>query len=555
MMPTEVLARFLYYNPCSSSAFLQQVLGWRERQVRYQLRQMNGVIAHEIPILDSQPYHRRVYSLDEPTQRRVMGASRDPDDMAMAAMMGYYRLRKVRSEILPVIIYHQAPRWIISPWRVSGGGPYLDALCCLPAPSSRQVLIAMVDASQGLGNQWFLDLAKSWVAWREHSSQTISATLYFWDTPHPEIALSVITDQENQGNGGIVVVSSGQKREQYTHHYQLMTGSDPILLNPAHFLVGTRKSRRVGARSGVSPIVWASEHHREIGKAAAVFERLTRTHIFVLQQVIRHPGLTSDHYRSRRRSQRQKRDHPKYLRDLSERELIQTSRVGEEAGPRHTPTSLGVSILAGIHGLQIGKANRYFGYPVRDDACQAVSQHLQEIGDLMMNWELEGLVQTWSANYLSFTFVADYNDDRRSIKIVPDAAGILSGDDALLYFWLELDRGTKYGAKLKHQLEKYLLAGVARSSGNFVPLTLFFISSTRTHDQTRLAYILDKLAQCSSAGLAHSGSVLLFTTREQYSHIAPSRLVSANIWRRYAAGTIEKDLTSLTATIAMIQGR
>lgn len=479
------IVEHLFYNPFSSVAFISAACGLAAHSVRRALAATAGVLRSRIPTLQK-PYYVIGHMPDEHTQLQYMGRSRSPLDLCQAALMMAQRLNIVRSQILPALMRQGQVLWTISPWYIPRSETWLDALLCLKAGRGRGCLVGICLGNVKPGYAYYTGLAEAWSGWQGNREQAVPAVLSIWDELLPAYARRAVQSGSAAGQKRLAFCSS---REQPGIAYQKILGqgaaADLDLLQRGYFVPGCRKSLRMGARKGLSALLWAQQHlTAPAARAAGCLEQLDASQVTLLQSIARHPALSAPELADTLAVSA--RDGvPAAIERLQEFSFITSLQVGDQ-GVQLWISPLGLQFLAGVLGVSSALANRYLGYPLMGGKPLNQVRHLGEAAAFMSRLARQGALVSWSTNYLCFRYKLA---DGRKISIVPDGAGYLKSGDELTYFWLELDRGTRRGRDIRWKVQKYFLAGQARTGDRPLPLLLYLVSDPRGYNRARSAYI------------------------------------------------------------------
>jgi hypothetical protein len=212
----------------------------------------------------------------------------------------------------------------------------------------------------------------------------------------------------------------------------------------------------------------------------------------------------------------------------------------------HILTQAGLALLAKTEGIDPQSLNSYTGAPTRAFIYRQQKAHTARIFQFMTWVAKSGLMLSWSMNAARLYFYDIELAWERipRLCIVPDSIGHLLYRDRVHEYWLEVDRGTRFGRRLEGNLARYFQVFFAGRC-SFKPAPVIYIAeNARGSGEARLRYIVSKFRALSGRYPGTPVKILL-TTGELIDQQAHRSLEDARIWRVFSGSGWQGELLRL----------
>jgi hypothetical protein len=544
-------ARFLFYNPWCSRSVISALAGL-DRSGQKQLEEW-GLFERIYAPRENAQGHQLVYALSAAGQRALIGRYRSPLLLAEALLMQYGRLDRARQGLVQLSRAGMLG-WAVSPWKAGRSGHYFDALFSLRNGNGRALLAALTAPLPYAGAELYLDLISAWGRFCARSFNQ-PGLLILWNPRLSADACEYLGRSAPAGPGCRVMVFHGE---------DLSADGERLLLGPPGSARGSGweglptlpearikqeefifSSRRTPYKGGATLGEWAAKSGHPGARALINFLDISKGAIDLLGAVTRYPGLSRGDHKYLDPRPRSQRKQAARMEGLLSAGLVEQP-LALDGGCLATRS--GLALLAGLAGLEPEDANRYLGWPVRAGQFKEQKRHLKSVAGFMLRLKRERALVSWNflASRARFLIVQPGERKLRRVVIWPDSIGIVKlAPKKGAIFWLEVDRGTRRGARLEAKLEKYFLAHTALSATSPVPVIVYLVDTGSEQDEARLRRLSRVL---EAAGRRYPGSpltVLLGTGQLLVKRTGP--IMDAPLWRRYWKNACNPGLISLRA--------
>jgi hypothetical protein len=225
------------------------------------------------------------------------------------------------------------------------------------------------------------------------------------------------------------------------------------------------------------------------------------------------------------------------------------SRVPRMWG-HHTITQRGMELLALLSGVGPEKMNAFLGDPTNTGLLIYQKEHTKAIFTFMQQLADEGILDSWDMLNARMEFgeiQMNFGPVRKRVVVQPDSVGILKVSQRLRFlFWLEIDRGTRFGQNLIRQLRKYFLVQYAREYDLPPAPILYVIADKNGKDAQRLDLIRRRLLEISREYPGVPLRILL-TTSERIQETEKTSIRDAKIWQVFYRGSCSRACVALRA--------
>jgi len=552
----ELVDSLMFWNPWSSVEFLAEMSGISASTVRRRLSQEGKFEAIEIP--NQFGKNRKVFALKRSRQLSLLGLNMHPAFMAEALMMSFARLQSVR-DLFSVL--HRGGlqiSWMISPWRPGHRGSMFDGLLKVATWDGGQMLLAVIHRNQDLNLLGYESLIKAWGRWRkkvpEHPAMLLlldpgsssGAVRRFQEVNDEVVCYRPRSDPEERW----VYLTKDLKRTDIPP-WGRGIGKPPAYFNELSVKTihaGVRVTRHPHAESLAEWLI--SKNVTGIGQLTTSYLSLRPSEIEMFRWLALFPALDAATYVALNKFNAHSHNTIKKYKQLFKQTTNKLQRKGfvtkiMARSDQYALTPKGMLFFSLIVGLEAEEFSRSWGRPERvgkfsfQKSHQAlvlrIIQHLCRGGNLV------------SAGTESNRLI--YFDVRRApkklsrIEIRPDVIATLNLNHRLQTFWIEVDRGTRKGKKLRWKLEKLFYIFFARKKPGPIMPVLYVVACENGNHESRIRYIL-KLLKRLFALLPGTPLHLLITTADLLEQIS-GNFIEKPIWREFYLGKVQKRTRSL----------
>jgi hypothetical protein len=530
------LAQVLYHHPWAALDFAAEMAGAPPSSAHRWAR--GAFEALDVPSVTPHKAWRRVLYPGLSVQKALGRPYRSPRLLERALLMNYARLPAARSYIRQVALSGRLA-WSISPWEpCANPAVTFDGLMAVRSEAG-YYLAGLVAPSANAGLDWYTALLSIWRRWQKH--MPFPAALFVVDFGLAGGEMKMLAESLRTSGGDYlerVFVSDGRSAERDIERGSAaVRGAVPV---PAA-LPGARAFIRDCLAwepyRAETFLYWA----RRNSPRAYWFATSPKSALLTLAAVARWPGMSSRQYAAILENRVR---HPgKVLGRLRESGMI------EEDGGMCAVSERGLGLLAGVNGISEKLMGRmYKGQTAL--ACYTVSRrHTQAVSAFVLPLIRSGELTAWEVARAAYRFRLG---QRERLEIRPDGAGaVRTRDGRTIFFWLEVDRGTRRGAKLAKQIRRYIRALGANAAEMPMPVILFVIATGSGGDEARLRRIARELEKQARASIRSHELCALLTTQDLMARYARSARglrespVQWKIWRRFSNASYDPLLLSL----------
>ena len=553
----QAITEHLYLNPWSTTRFTAGITGvppWRTLET---LSDASVCERIRVPIsnqIRQTPAHITIFALTQAGQEKHIGEYRSPTTLAEAMALTYERLEIARN-LIGEFKKGGHLLWTISPWRSSKKSPIYDALMCLKVGNSAY-LMAIVIPPQYATFDWYEEIARKWADWRKKGGYILPAVLLLYRPKLTKSALEHISTFSPPANGGIIAFTgkdiSGAKKDDWKKLRPRKGGDTlpypaphPLAANlfNARSLVGD--ARRMPRRGAMTLRSWASRHDSDKATITKFLLDTSRPVLDALNTIARYPAIDGQGIKYLITGSRARQRFTENKRSLESHGLIEEIDGMEK---HFIINNLGLLTMGMLSGITANQMNRHLGWPFRPRLFTHQREHTNRVSRFALQLAKERKLLAWDFIRARYTYlVAHHSLGHQRVKrvtVYPDTAGaILLDKNTLSLFWLEVDRGTRFGRKLNTQLEKYFLIRYALYSPTPIPPLLYIVDTGDGRDEGRLKSIAGRLETISKAYPRNTLHVAL-TTAELLDQ-ADGSLMDRKIWRLFSRGEFHPKLLSL----------
>ena len=559
---TTVVHRILFWNPWSTVDFIAELAGFAERTVREKLAADPAVETIETPS-EFGSKTDTVYALTRRAQLELYGRNIDPRFMAEALMMGYSRLRKGRDIIRKLHLNGLKMPWVISPWRPTRRGALFDGLLKVEAPKGSQMLVGVIgyhSDSTFFGEE---QLVKDWQQWRKkHAS--LPATLLFWDPRFIVGEAKQIREFSRNENGDVVCFfpenSDPEKRWVYLNSSKFSpTGlppwgrGSPSSLKALekteieHFHPNIRKRRYPHAETFQQ---WLAGNHQDgVGRYVPDFLELSNKEIMMLRWLLLYPALDRQTFveiaanslggpvyeSSRSTLKRVFNQRIKKLTNLGYAKEI------EDFASHYALTDNGMGFFSALSGFDTDVMAAIWGHPERTGKFSYQQEHQKRILSLIRKIATDGVLvgAGTESNRMVFYDIQRISVEIPRIEIRPDLIVTVRFDENKdQTFWIEVDRGTRKGRKIRWKLEKMFNIFYAQKKPFRIEPILYVVDCGDIRNEGRVRYILDLLKKVYDR-YPNTRLRVLVTSADMLDQ-GNGGFLEQPIWREFYLGKVDR---------------
>jgi len=531
------LADVLYHHPWASLDFAAAMAGVPPSSA---CRWARGAFeALDVPSATPHKAWRRVLYPTLSLQRALGRPYRSPRLLERALLMNYARLPAARSYIKEVARSGRLA-WSISPWEpCANPAVTFDGLMVVRSEAGCY-LAGLVVPSANADLDWYTALMAVWRRWQKH--MPFPAALFVVNFALTGGEMKMLAESLRRSDGDYlerVLVSDGRSVEgDIEQGAAAVRETVPV---PAA-LPGARAFMR--DRLTWEPyraetfLYWA----RGASPRAYWFATSPKSALLTLAAVARWPGMSRRQYAAILENRVR---HPwKVLAGLRASGMIE-----EEAG-MCAVAERGLGLLAGVNGISEKLMGRMYKGQTALASYTLIRRHTEAVGDFVLPLIRSGELTAWEVARASYRFKLG---QRERLEIRPDGAGaVRTKDGRTIFFWLEVDRGTRRGARLAHQIRRYIRALGASAAEMPVPVILFLITTGNGGDEARLRRMARELEKQARASIRSHALCALLTTEDLMARYARSvrgqreSPVQWKIWRRFSHAGYDPLLVSLS---------
>lgn len=562
----ESLHEILFWNPWSTNDFLAELSGLSVRTVRERLAADDTVEKIEAP---SEFGRKRntVYALTRCQQIRLFDRNMSPAFMAEALMMGFSRLRKGRDIIR--VLHHNGLKmpWVISPWRPFKRGSLFDALVKVENLHGGQMLIAVVGHHSELNFIGVEHLVRVWLKWRQKDGR-LPAALLFWDPGFNVGEARFLRSFCVNENGDVVCFYPFSRHTADRWIYLNDQNFYPVAIPPWErgVSLSPQKSSAVGIDRLHADIriqrypyaerldIWLAQNAAGAAGITADFLDMSNREIEMFRWLMLFPALDRQTFVEMVVSPigggiegcdraSQQRAFNQRLRKLLSRGYA--TEIDHFPG-HYALTPKGMRFYSMLTGLEAKAMAMSWGHPDRIGKFSFQQEHQARIWKLIKGIAREGILMRagTDSNRLIFYDIQRVSVEIPKIEIRPDAIiTIRIGDLKYQTFWVEVDRGTRKGQKIRWKIEKLFHVFYAHINPSPIEPVLYIVDCESGKNENRVRYIL-KLLQRLYGFFPRTPLRFLITSTDLLDEFNGTFL-DQPIWREFYLGGVDKRLRSL----------
>jgi hypothetical protein len=526
----------LYHHPWATLDFAAAMAGAPSSSACRWVKR--GFEALDVPAITQQKAWRRVLCPTMPTQIAMGRPYRSPRLLERALLMNYARLPAARSYIKQVALSGRLA-WSISPWEPSANAAVIfDGLMAVRSDVG-YYLAGLVCPPHSADVDWYTAMMSIWRRWKRN--MPFPAALFVIDFRLAPDVMKVLAESLSGSDGHLeqVFVAHGKSVE---HDLERGAAAMRMIVPSAAALPSARTFMRdcqiLPPYRSHTFLYWA----RRNSPRAYWFATAPKSALLALGVVARWPGMSRAQYADI--LEKRVRHPGKVLGGLLEAGLI------EEDSGMCAAAELGLRALAGVNGTSEKLTRRMYKYQTALAYYTFSRRHTQAVSAFVLPLMKSGELTAWEVARAAYRFKLG---EREWLQIRPDAAGaVRTRAERTISFWLEVDRGTRRGARLATQIRRYVRALGASLSEMPVPVILFFVSTGNGKDEQRLRRIATALEREARATIRANALTVLLSTEDLLTRYALSEKgrsespVQWRIWRRFVDGAYDPLLVCLS---------
>jgi hypothetical protein len=530
------LAEVLYHHPWAALDFAAALAGAPPSSA---CRWARGAFERlDVPSATPHKAWRRVLYPTLSLQKALGRPYRSPRLLERALLMNYARLPAARSYMKQVALGGRLA-WSISPWEPCANPAVIfDGLMAVRSEAGCY-LAGLVVPGANANLDWYTALMAVWRRWQRH--MPFPAALFVVNFGLAGGELKMLAESLRRSDGDYlerVLVSDGRSALGDLERGAAAVRATvpvPAALPAARYFMRDCRARE--PHPAETFLYWA----RGASPRAYWFATAPKSALLTLAAVARWPGMSRRQYAAILENRVR---HPwKVLAGLRASGMI------EEDGGMCAVAPRGLGLLAGVNGI----SEKLMGRMYKDQTALAsytlIRRHTEAVGDFVLPLIRSGELTAWEVARASYRFKLG---QRERLEIRPDGAGaVRTRDGRTIFFWLEVDRGTRRGARLGRQIRRYIRALGASASEAPMPVILFLVATGNGEDEARLRRIARELEKQARTSIRSHGLRALLTTGDLMSRYARSERglrespVQWKIWRRFSNASYDPLLVSL----------
>jgi hypothetical protein len=240
-------------------------------------------------------------------------------------------------------------------------------------------------------------------------------------------------------------------------------------------------------------------------------------------------------------------------RVLALRKLGLAAEIKQFAG-HYALTQEGMRFFSLLNGIGSDVMSGSWGHPEKIGKFAFQQAHQTRVLGIIRKIAREGILlhAGTESNRLVFYDIEFVSERIPKIEIRPDVIiSVQVNETARQSFWIEVDRGTRKGEKIRWKLEKMFKIFYAHKNPFGIEPVLYMIDCGDIHNESRVRYILNLLKNLSSYYPRVPLQVMV-TSADLFDHVRGTFLTQP-IWRMFYLGRVEKTPQSLAEIF--LQGR